>query len=197
MRALPILALALALASGCGRELLTRQQVLTAPWKTFAEAKGAYDQIVIGVTTIAELQALRLDPASSHVSTLVTYVDVRAFFVPHEGVTLEDADPAVQRCVQLRDRCTAWRIETGRLRQERIGNFLLDWLLIRRTTRTRGWDFSTLVLMADGVVLYKIWNGQPSIRVYRDRIWPLGFLTDLLDRLSPSVTANDNSEETS
>jgi hypothetical protein len=190
-----LLAVSLALAPGCGSRLLTREQERTAPWKSFSKTKQAYDRIVVSQTTAADLEALRLDPASSEASTLVTYADVQAFFVPNKGLALEAADPGVQRCVQIREHCIAWRIEVTRRKQQRIGMALLDWMLFRRTTRTSGWDLRMLVLMEDDRVIYKLWSARPSILEYRDRIWPLGFLTELFSVIVPRIV-NGNSEST-
>jgi len=192
-RVVAYLAVVLTLAPGCGSSLLTREQERTAPWKSFSRTKQAFDQIVVDQTTAADLEALRLDPASSEASTLVTYVDVLATFAPNKGLELEDADPGVRRCVHIRERCTAWRIELSERKQRRIGLALLDWMLFRRTTRTRGWDLRMLILMENDLVIYKLWSGRPWVVEYRDRIWPLGFLTELFSVVVPGIV-NGNSE---
>jgi len=194
-RVVALLAVSLALAPGCGSRLLTREQARTAPWKSFRKAKQAYDQIVVAQTTAADLEGLRLDPASSEASTVVTYVDVLEYFAPNKGIALEAADPGVQRCVHIREHCIAWRIEITRRKQRRTGMALLDWMLFRRTTRTSGWDLRMLVLMEDDLVLYKLWSARPSILEYRDRIWPLGFLTELFSVIVPGIV-NGHSEST-
>jgi hypothetical protein len=193
--ALLAVSLALTLVPGCGSRLLTREQARTAPWRSFRTTKQAYDRIVVTQTTADDLEALRLDPASSEASTVVSYVDVLAYFAPNKGIALEAADPGVQRCVHIRERCIAWRIEITRRKQQRIGMALLDWMLFRRTTRTTGWDFRMLVLMEDDLVIYKLWSALPSILEYRDRIWPLGFLTELFSVIVPGIV-NGNSEST-
>ena len=45
--------------------------------------------------------------------------------------------------------------------KQRIGNVVLDVLGFQRETQTDGWRFNGLILLKDGVVVYKLTGGQP------------------------------------
>jgi len=46
---------------------------------------------------------------------------------------------------------------------ERTGNAALDMAKVYRETHTSGWRFCGLILVKDGVVIYKLTSGQPGI----------------------------------
>jgi len=178
---------------GCaGSKLLARERVQDGPWKSFDEAKSGFDRIVPGETTLEELAALRFDPDSNQASTLISYIDVRQAFVPNDGISLEDASPGVRRCVDVRERCTAWLIALNRERRKRIGNAFFDWFLFYRVTKTTGWRFDALILIEDGRVLYKIWSGVPRVVRHRHRLRPLGFLQEIVAIVPAVLTLGTN-----
>ena len=44
---------------------------------------------------------------------------------------------------------------------------------------TSGWRFNALILIANGVVVYRAWGGQPSINQVDVRTNPLGPLQEI------------------
>lgn len=190
------LTLAVLTATGCENSaFLSRTRITDGPWHSFADTKSAYDRIVPGETTAAEAAALGFSPEDSNASTLVTYVEVQRLFVPHEGISLEAADPEVQRCVALRSECVVWKVDLRRRKKRRIGNFVLDWLYFDRNTRITGWSFGALILIAEDRVTYKIWSGAPRTLSHRRRIFPLGFIQRFFEG-PPIVNDQPSKEET-
>ncbi len=170
----------LALAGGCVvlclSGCLPSATVSTSPWKTFKEAKAAFDQVVPEQTTVEDLKAVGLHPISHPNVRLVMYQDVLKVFVPHEGITVAEHDPAIQRCFQAREKCETWRLKVDRVDKKRLGFFLLEWLKFRKQTRYKGWKFKGWVFIIDGRVVYKLWSGEPSILEFTDIVRPLGLL---------------------
>lgn len=61
----------------------------------------------------------------------------------------------------------------------RYGNLLLDILGFRRKTHEYGWDFKGLILIKDGLVVYKLSSGEPQISRNETVRHPLGPLQEL------------------
>jgi hypothetical protein len=92
---------------------------------------------------------------------------------------LDDLDPAVQACLTARDRCAGWLAEPSISSKDRTGNVALDVLGFERETTSTGWKASMLLLVQDGVVVYKLWSGTPTILEVKTEKKPLGPLQDL------------------
>ncbi|MGH8738867.1 MAG: hypothetical protein ACREVC_16045 [Burkholderiales bacterium] len=54
------------------------------------------------------------------------------------------------------------------------GSFLADLLDFHRKTDVSGWRFDGVLLIKDGVVIYKLTGGQPSIHQLEETVNPLG-----------------------
>jgi hypothetical protein len=132
-------------------------------WQSYQEAERAFDAIVPGKTTTAELAELHLNPKSNPNITLLHNYEVRERFIPNTTVTLADLDAGVRQCVEARESCVGWEINQTAMQKKRNGNAALDMLRMKRETHSSGWRFTALLLVKDGVVLYKLSGGQPII----------------------------------
>ncbi|HZS69779.1 MAG TPA: hypothetical protein VFA72_21910 [Burkholderiales bacterium] len=135
----------------------------TTAWQSYEEAEQAFASIKLGTTTVRELAALRLDPRTNPNITVLHNFQVRERFIPNNTVTAADLDGGVRECVEARSTCIGWEINQTATQKKRNGNAALDMLKMRRETHTSGWRFSGLLLIKDGVVLYKLAGGQPHI----------------------------------
>jgi hypothetical protein len=140
----------------------TSGAVATA-WQSYEEAEQAFAKITPGTTSVRELAALRLDPRTNPNISLLHNFQVRERFVPNNTVTLADLDEGVRQCVEARATCVGWEIDQTAMQKKRNGNAALDMLKMRRETHSSGWHFAGLLLIKDGVVLYKLAGGQPLI----------------------------------
>jgi hypothetical protein len=156
-------------------------------WQSYQEAERAYDGIVPGKTTTAELAALHLDPRTNPNITLLHNFEVRQRFIPNNTVTAADLDDGVRQCVEARDTCVGWEINQAAMQKKRNGNAALDMLKMKRETHSSGWRFTALLLMKDGVVLYKLSGGQPHIHEIaqtEDTLAPLQALGSKLNSIN-------------
>lgn len=145
---------------------------------SFAEARAAFDEIVPNATSADELRELGFHPEASPNVAILTYMDVFQRFVPNNGIHLRDQDPGVQECIRVRERCHGWQLDPLQRRDKRIGNLGLDFFSFRRQVETTGWNFSSLLIVVDDQVVYKLWDGNPDDLQHEDRIRPLGPLQD-------------------
>jgi len=60
------------------------------------------------------------------------------------------------------------------LKRRRYGNFLADFLNFKRKVDVAGWRFNGVILIRDGIVVYKLTSGQPAIHELEESRNPLG-----------------------
>lgn len=132
-------------------------------WQSYDEAEQAFAQITPGTTSVRDLAALRVDPRTNPNITVLHNFQVRERFIPNNTVTLADLDSGVRECIEARTACVGWEINQTAMQKKRNGNAALDMLKMRRETHSSGWRFAGLLLIKDGVVLYKLASGQPLI----------------------------------
>jgi hypothetical protein len=86
----------------------------------------------------------------------------------------------VRDCIEARERCKALEVNQSASQKKRTGNAALDMTKLYRETQTSGWRFCGLILVKDGVVVYKLTSGQPGILEIaeeRDTLGPLQMLS--------------------
>jgi len=162
------------LLQGCTSLLPRSRQVTHSPWATYKEAQGAFDLIVPGYTTEADLKDLMLDPSTVPNIAILNYSDVLRRFMLNQSVTMSDLDSGVQQCIQAKTVCRGLEINQSLVKKHRNGSFWLDFLGFKKETHTEGWRFNGLVLLKDGVVVYKLTGGQPVIHEQEHNQNPLG-----------------------
>jgi hypothetical protein len=152
-------------------------------WQKYADAEKTFESIVPGKTTIAELKALNLDPATNPSVARLQFWQVRERFIPNTLVTLDDLDQGVRECIQAREGCKAYEVNYLSTQTTRTGNAALDLLKLHRTTQTAGWRFNGLILMRNDVVVYALTAGQPRIQQVEERQDYLGPVQALASKL--------------
>ncbi len=168
---LPLLLLCLA---ACSSLLPDGKRSVETPWQTYAEAEAMFAGITVGSTTLPQLKAIGVDPQQTPNVLILSHADLLHRLQPmmqFEGATLE---PAIARCVAARQACFAYRIEQKWLERTRVGGFWADFLNFKRETHISGWQFDALIVISDGLVVYKTWSGKPTIRETELERHPLG-----------------------
>ncbi len=149
------------------------------PFQTYVSAEDAFNQVKPFVTTARELKVRGFDPYTTPNIKVLNYLDLVPRFLPQQSMKSDDLDPAVQACLTARERCAGWLAEPSISSKDRTGNVALDVLGFERETTSTGWKASMLLLVQDGVVVYKLWSGTPSILEVKTEKKPLGPLQDL------------------
>ena len=166
--------------SGCARWVLPSNSTTTdSPFQNYRSAEDAYNRITPYVTTVQELKSRGLNPYTTPNIKVLNYLDLVPRFLPQQSLKQEDLDPAVRACLSGRDTCVGWLAEPSMLASDRTGNVPLDMLGFDRTTTSTGWKASMLLLIQNGVVVYKLWSGTPSIIETKRDTKPLGPFQDL------------------
>ena len=174
MKRLFAVGLLLSLASGCSILLPRSQESTSSPWQTYQEAQLAFDRLVPGETTAVELREMSLDPSTNPNITILNYSDVLRRFLANQSISIVDLDQGVRECVAAKTSCKGFEVNQKILDKQRHGNFWLDLLGFKRHTHTNGWSFAGLILLKDGVVVYKLTGGQPAISQDENANNPLG-----------------------
>ena len=95
--------------------------------------------------------------------------------IPFQPIKKEDLDLGIQKCIESKDRCTAYQILPSTLNVKRVGNFWLDLFTFKRHTVNTGWEFRGLITIVDNIVSYRDPpGGRPLIHTDQVDIKPLG-----------------------
>jgi hypothetical protein len=159
-----------------------------SPFQTYKSAEDAYGQVKPFVTTARELKTRGFDPYTTPNIRVLNYLDLVPRFLPQQSMKMEDLDPAVQACLTAREHCTGWLAEPSTSSKDRTGNVALDVLGFERETTSTGWKASMLLLIQNGVVVYKLWSGTPTILEVKTESKPLGPLQDLSGPAAAAVS---------
>jgi len=178
------------LLAGCASwgVLPSTTETTETPFQTYKSAEDAFNQVKPFVTTTRELKARGFDPYSTPNIKMLNYLELLPRFLPQQSIRMEDLDPAVQGCLTAREACQGWLAEPSISSKDRTGNVALDVLGFERETTSTGWKASMLLLVQNGVVVYKLWSGTPSILEVKTEKRPLGPLQDLSGPAASAVS---------
>jgi len=172
--------------SGCS-SLLPQSKETSGPagggWKSYQDAQGAFDRIEPGKTTATELAAMQLDPRTNPNVTVLPRHELLQRFIINQSVSMADLDQGVRECLEAREQCRVLEVNQTATQTKRTGNAALDMAKLYRETHTSGWRFCGLLLVKDGVVVYKLTSGQPGIHEVAENSDVLGPLQVLSAKL--------------
>ncbi len=160
---------------GCSRLLPTAMETTESPWKTFDEAKAAYDRVIPDKTTVDDFRNLNIDLYSSPNIRILSHLDIALLVQP---MRFEQLEEGLKKCLSANNNCRAFEFSPKNIQQRRYGNFWLDFFNFRRKTKESGWKFKALFVVVDDRVVYKVWSGNPVVEEYRQVTNPLGPLQE-------------------
>lgn len=163
------------LLTGCSGLLPSTRTITESPWKSFADAKTAFDKIEPDKTTSGELKTLGFDINASPNLKILNYLDIAASV---QSIGIENLDNGLQVCLLARTDCRGYVFEPKVSHSRRVGNFWLDIFNFQRKIHETGWDFKALLVLVNDEVTYKLWSGSPKTDEYRDQRNPLGPLQE-------------------
>lgn len=145
-----------------------------AGFESFEQAQAAVQRITPMQTPTAELAKLGFDPVAGPNVTLIPYPDIVGRLAPHPGVPYDKLDAGIRQCIEAQAACRGYLFHFERENRRREGSFWLDFLNVRRTTNIKGWWFDALIVVTDGVVLFRNYGGQASTDKVDRKVNPLG-----------------------
>jgi hypothetical protein len=160
--------------TACGSPLPRTEDITKSPWKSFHEAMADYDKVILNQTTVEELRNLGFDPYSTPNVKILSYLDIIRKFMPTNSVKLEQLPPSVRKCLAKQDACMAYEAHPGIIKRKRVGSVFNDLLGFKRKTIETGWRFDALIVLDNGIAVYKIWSGEPFLDSEKSRKNPLG-----------------------
>ncbi len=169
-----LLCAVLLFVAGCASLLPTSKIEVQSPWQNYVVAEAAFDQIIINRTRVDDLKSWGLDLATTPNIAVLSHADLLRRFANVNALDINMLDGGLRDCLRKLQKCTAFEIEQNYIHRERIGNFWFDFLNFRRETRSTGWKFNAIIVLDDGLVVYKVWSGKPNIRELEDSRNPLG-----------------------
>lgn len=171
-------ALVLSLLAGCS-SMLPRSNNESASFQSFEEARKAIENLVPMRSNLEQLASLGVDPFKLPNTLILSYPDLVRRFAPGNVLSKDDLDPGIVTCLNARNACRGWELKVERISRVRTGGFVSDFLNFSRRTESSGWRFNALILMVDGVVVYRAWGGQPLLNAVDVQRNPLGPLQNI------------------
>jgi hypothetical protein len=176
--------------TGCSSLLPSSTTTVLSPWQSFESAKMSYEKIIPLVTTVDDLKNNGYDPSKMPNIKIMNVTEVINLFMPNPSIKKEDLDPGIQKCIESKDRCTAYQISPNKIYAKRVGNFWLDTLTFKRHTKNTGWEFRGLITIVDHVVTYRDPpGGRPFIHTEQVDIKPLGPIQEVASALIVGAVA--------
>jgi len=148
-------------------------------WETFDDADAAFNRIEVHTTRVEDLKELGFDPHTTPNIKVLNYLDIMERFIPNSSITKEDLHPDVRQCIELKEGCMGYELDLDIVRKRRFGNLALDMAGFTKKTQVYGWNYKALLLIKDGVVVYKLRSGQPFVDKIERKIKPLGPLQEV------------------
>lgn len=174
-----VVAGAMLLAMGCQSLFPSKSSTVESRWQNYAAVESAFAKIIPYRTDTNGLKALGFYPSASPNIKILNYPEIVQIFLPNAGIEREDLPAAVRECIDAREQSCAYLIELRNVSSRRHGNLFLDMLAFKRRTHEEGWEFTGLMLVKNGVVVYKLASGEPHIARDEKRINPLGPLQEV------------------
>lgn len=159
--------------------LLPHAHTESTAFPSFEAARSSIEALVPMQSNLQNLKALGIDPASQSNVTILSYPDLLRRFVAGGAIRRSELDPGIAACLSARDACRGWEISISQIRKTRTGPFLADFTNFSRRTETTGWRFNALILLANDIVVYRSWGGQPRVNEVEVNRNPLGPLQDI------------------
>jgi len=170
----PLLLIAAIVLAGCANLLPDSATDGRLSFESFAAAQNSLERIEPYKTKASELRQMGFDLVESRNVTLIPYPDLVGRLAPNASVAFVELDPGIRDCILARMACRAYEFHLVHEVRERKGNFLLDFLNFERTTYVTGWRFEALIVVRDGVVLFRNFAGDPRNDRIERQVNPLG-----------------------
>ncbi|HVV64625.1 MAG TPA: hypothetical protein VHC42_04100 [Rhizomicrobium sp.] len=176
-----ILTIMLSLVGCGGLGLLSQRSDIwnSRAFSSYDEVALAYATIAPGRTGEAELAKLGFNPATQPNARKISYLGLLQRMMPRDSSQFDRLDAPVRRCIEARERCSAWVFRPQHLERRPTGSVVLDLLGFERTTIDRGWTAEIVLLMEDGRVVYKSMAGRRHVEGYHDDVSPPSALQGL------------------
>jgi len=175
-----VIIISLLIFTGCASLLPSSTATVNSPWENFDSAKLTYEKIIPGITSVDDLKKYGFDPFVMPNIKILNVTEVINLFLPNPSMKKEDLDPGIQKCIESRDRCTAYQITPSILHKKRVGNFWSDMFTFKRHIIESGWEFRGLITIVDNVVTYRDPSGgRPLVYIEQVNVKPLGPVQEL------------------
>ena len=159
---------------GCSSLLPTESKSTQTRWSSYEQAETEFSNIKIGETSIKQLKAMGIDPATTPNIALLSHADLLRRLHAMAVFGESALDPAIRGCVAARQKCYAYHLEQTLMKRDRVGNFWLDTFNFKKVTDVTGWQFDALIIISNDLVVYKTWSGKQNIHEVEHERHPLG-----------------------
>ncbi len=183
-----IILISLSVLTGCSIFMPSSKVTTKSQWNDYNDAKTTYENIVSGKTTVEDLKNMGFDPHTVPNIRIMTVTEILNLFLPNPTLKVQDLDPGIQKCIEVKDKCMGYQIIINMQNADRVGNFWLDLLSFKRHTVNTGWEFRGLITIVDNVVSYRDPAcGRPLVHTEQVDVKPLGPLQEIGSTLAVGI----------
>ena len=151
----------------------------SASFQTYEQVGAAYASVNPGVTRTPDLAGLGFDTATGANAESLTYIGIGNRFLLQTDQPTSHIPAQVEACIKAQERCSGFVFHLQRLESRHIGNVLGDAFGFKKIVVDSGWTAEVMLVLQDGVVIYKIMSGRPRLEQTHDIVQPLGVLQDI------------------
>ena len=105
--------------TGCASLLPSSKVTIKSPWQDYDSAKSDYGKIIPATTTVEDLNKLGFTPYRVPNIRILNVTEIIAVFLPTPAIRIESLDRGIQKCIESKDRCVAYRIEPSILNSKK------------------------------------------------------------------------------
>lgn len=162
-------------ATSCKTLLPGGGNVSTSEWLSYQQAEQTFAKIIPDITTDKDLELMGINFKTTPNLKKLTYLDIMSKFNLDDSVFSDINLPkGVQAALNKHADCFGYELTLKSHTSKRVGSFWKDILGFQQTTKVRGWDFTGLIIMVDGVVVYVLTSGSPNTEHIKTEKNPLG-----------------------
>jgi len=147
-------------------------------WKSYADAHALYDSVNVGTTKIDELvgnDGKPLDIATQKNVRTLSRPSLSALFLENGSGNFDSLPDGVKVCLRYNIECSSYLIHQDSSKEVGVGSIALRFLRFKEESIIKGWYVDMLLLVVDGVIVYKHIEGTPNgTERYKSNTNPLG-----------------------
>lgn len=182
------LAIGVVALAGCSSSKLLphESQVNSTTFQTYDQVETAYAAVIPGATRSPDLAKLGFDAATAPNVETLTYAGLADRFMVQGSSSDAHVPAQVEACIAAQDHCAGVIFHPRHFESHHVGNALLDLTGFKKQVVDSGWSAEVMLVLQDGIVIYKIMSGRPRIEGTHEEVQPLGPLQNLGSSVSGS-----------
>lgn len=160
--------------TGCSSLLPSVESRSSTTWKSYEQIEKAYKKVTNYKTSKKEVHNLGFNPYTNSNTKILNHLDIMKKFLVNQSVKIDDLDEGLQVCLKNENSCIAYETQMKYIKRSRYGSVIADLFNFRKNTHETGWSFNSIIVLSNGLVVFKTASSQPKIDNKEKKKNPLG-----------------------